>query len=112
MSPEDRINSLLLRWQEHQEQGQDISAAQLCHDCPELEPRLREEIRFLHHMNALLEPPEAAAASDGNLSTQDDLRKESGPLRNGPAAAVQETLPAPNQLPGYEILKELGRGGM
>jgi hypothetical protein len=47
---EDRLNSLLLAWQEQQRQGREVSAAELCRDCPELARR----IAVLRRMNHLL----------------------------------------------------------
>src|SRR5579859_6900219 len=36
MTNDDRIVEVLLRWEELYEQGQDVPAEQMCHDCPEL----------------------------------------------------------------------------
>lgn len=44
----DRLNSLLLCWQEQQLQGRDVPAAELCRDCPELEQELRKYMDVLH----------------------------------------------------------------
>ena len=44
---EDRLNSLLTVWQEQQCQGRDLSAAELCRDCPELAEPLGQRIQVL-----------------------------------------------------------------
>ncbi len=67
LSADDRLNSLLLRWQEQQSQGNDLSAAQLCRDYPELEPQLREQIGILRHMKALLGTPEGSGSQTLDL---------------------------------------------
>jgi len=47
MNDEDRIAELLLRWEELREQGQDVSAADLCRDCPQLAAALARRIAAL-----------------------------------------------------------------
>lgn len=47
MSDEDRIAELLLRWEELREQGQELSAADLCRDCPQLAAALARRIQGL-----------------------------------------------------------------
>jgi serine/threonine protein kinase len=56
---EDRLNSLLLAWQEHQLQGRNVSAAELCRDCPELAEELSQRIGVLRRMNNLMQPGHA-----------------------------------------------------
>src|SRR4051812_6052696 len=40
MPADDRLDALLLRWEELYEQGQDVPAEELCRDCPELAAEL------------------------------------------------------------------------
>jgi formylglycine-generating enzyme required for sulfatase activity/WD40 repeat protein len=105
MSAPDRLNSLLLFWQEQHDQGRDLSATELSRDCPELEPELREQIRILRDMNALLGSEQASPACAENtgdlLPTLEQRAADGGPPG-----------PRPVQVPGYEIIKELGTGGM
>src|SRR5262249_36129414 len=71
---EDRLNSLLSAWQEQQLQGHDVSAAELCRDCPELAEELGRRIAVLRQMNELVQPrsaapvpnPEAGAGAPGD----------------------------------------------
>ncbi len=103
MSVKDHINSLLLLWQEQQAQGHNLSAAELCREFPELEPQLREQIRILKHMNGLQETPEATLHQQTvDIHLLEDSREAAA--EDAPRRAVQ--------VPGYEIVRELGRGGM
>src|SRR5262245_20408035 len=82
---DDRLDALLLRWEELVEQGQPASPEELCRDCPELLDELSRLVRALARMREAL----------GTTAPEDP----------GPAGGVPS-------VPGYEILGELGRGGM
>ncbi len=45
MLTEERLEDLLLRWEELQQQGRPVTAEELCRDCPELLGELRRRIR-------------------------------------------------------------------
>lgn len=47
MTDEDHLADLLLRWDELREQGQDVSAEELCRDWPHLAPALARRIHAL-----------------------------------------------------------------
>src|SRR5262245_57872303 len=101
MSVEEQLEDLLLRWEELRDQGQTVTPEELCRDCPELLDELRRRVRVL----LALEPVLDAA--------------KTSPADTGPPASnrtVVEGLPPPPPrlaaVPGYEILAELGRGGM
>jgi serine/threonine protein kinase len=67
MNPNDRLDELLLRWEELLEQGQTPSAEELCEDCPELAESLARRIRLLSDMSAVYgnaPTPQSAAQSD------------------------------------------------
>src|SRR5262245_25241937 len=57
---EDRLNSLLLVWQEQRDRGRDPDAAELCRDCPQLADELRRQIAVLRQVAALV--PSGGAA--------------------------------------------------
>src|SRR5438270_12859953 len=42
---EEILGELALQWQEQRDQGRRVSAADLCADCPELQPWLEQRIR-------------------------------------------------------------------
>src|SRR5262249_43343835 len=95
----DRVEDLLLRWEELSERGEPGTPEELCRDCPELLDELRRRIRVLQTLNRALDtaggsPPTDEACASPSAGTT--LRGEAGPART----------PA---VPGYEILAELGR---
>jgi tetratricopeptide (TPR) repeat protein/tRNA A-37 threonylcarbamoyl transferase component Bud32 len=121
MTGSRRVTELLLRWDELREQGRTISAEELCRDCPEHAAEVGRRILALQALYRVL----GTAPSDADgLETPDPptvLQRDKGLAK--PEAAWAETLPteagqpaaAPPQaetIPGYEILGELGRGGM
>lgn len=46
-SDEDRLAELLIQWEEILESGRDVSASELCHDCPHLIEQLSQRIKAL-----------------------------------------------------------------
>jgi serine/threonine protein kinase len=95
VSTEARLSDLLLRWEELREEGQSPSAQELCAACPELEEELKRRVQALQSFDARL--------GAGN-----------GAQRGITAPPVPEDHAAAHKvaIPGYEILGELGRGGM
>ena len=49
-----QLNALLSKWEEHREQGVELSAEELCADCPELTPELERRISALQKLNRLI----------------------------------------------------------
>src|SRR5262245_39204490 len=94
----DPLGDLLLLWEERQEQGQPASPEELCRDCPELLDELRRRIQALRDLRPALGPADATRA-EGAAGCPPTTPWDG----SGPRAVV---------VPGYEILGELGRGGM
>src|SRR5262249_16652157 len=84
---DSRAVSLLARWRQAQEQGWELSVEELCRDCPELLPEVRKCVEVLRYFSQ---------AQTASLAV--------APAQFPPAE--------PLHVPGYEIVVELGRGGM
>jgi hypothetical protein len=93
LSVPSRLSELLLRWDESRRRGQPLGAEDLCRDCPELLEGLRLQIAALGALDPVLD-----------TETVTRTAPPSGPT---PAPAGAGGPPA-----DYEILGELGRGGM
>jgi WD40 repeat protein/tRNA A-37 threonylcarbamoyl transferase component Bud32 len=92
-----RIDELLSRLEAARRQGQPVSPEEICRDCPELRPEVERRLRALEAVGSLLDTPPATEKQ--------------------PAVAVARSSPqtAGERRPdiaGYEILEQLGRGGM
>lgn len=102
MSADSQISELLDRWEELRERGQAVSVEQLCRDCPELASELERQIKAL-------------TAVDGVLATELDSSQQATQHDDTPHKAAPWSFRSEGRsviLPGYEILGELGQGGM
>jgi hypothetical protein len=98
MSAEEQLADLLLRWEELQQQGQFVAPEEPCRSRPELLEELRRSVQALEALKA----PLAAAGPSTDSQSLASARTLSPEEANSP--------PTP-EVPGYEILAELGRGG-
>ena len=95
---DDRLSELLLAWEESVAAGAPLSASQLCGNSSELVVALEREIALLKSVDPFMRARNQAI----DLSERETLL--------GPAPLTcSASLPC---LPGYEILEEIGRGGM
>jgi hypothetical protein len=116
-SSESALADLVSLWQRRRAEGQTVTPDELCRDRPDLLSKLEQRIAVLEwmtesgdamHETATLDPaaashaaPDLAAAKQGALPTLDYLAPTCEPVpTNWP------------KIPGYEIVGELGRGGM
>jgi hypothetical protein len=108
MSQTEQLSELLVRWHEARQRGEALTPEQLCVDCPELLPRVRPLVEALEAMSALRAPmpePQAAPAAPTECPRVAPASTETF-TDQGPGT------PAAPSVPGYEVLGELGRGGM
>jgi WD40 repeat protein/tetratricopeptide (TPR) repeat protein/tRNA A-37 threonylcarbamoyl transferase component Bud32 len=100
------VSDLMQRWQERYERGEDVSAAELCKDHPELADELAQRLQALRSMQRFIQ-------NDRTYAELGVTPKADGwpDTHSAPSADGVPRHPAPI-LPGYDVLAELGRGGM
>jgi serine/threonine-protein kinase len=91
------LDDLLSRWRQRQQAGEAVSLRELCADCPERLGELQERLRAVASMASFLGVNSEFATSTGTIPLP-------GPASGKTAARLE--------VPGYEILGELGQGGM
>jgi WD40 repeat protein/tRNA A-37 threonylcarbamoyl transferase component Bud32 len=101
MSVEERLADLLVRWEEQKEQGQPVTPEELCRDCPELLDELRRRIQALESLNPALATASSSPTGTAATEMAHTIVEDSG-----------SALRRARAVPGYDILGELGRGGM
>jgi Protein kinase domain len=95
MTLDERLVELLMRAEDLRAEGVAVSPEELCRDCPELLSDVERLLQGIGDVEQLLHAPECAAAGT-------------------PSEAVSpaRTVPPLSRVPDFEILGELGRGGM
>jgi WD40 repeat protein len=98
MEPKLTLDDAVQRWQGLREQGKTAAIDDLCADCPEVAADLSERLRAVASMAAFL-----------GVEPEPESTEEGESRRQTPSLPPVEL---PGDLPGYEVLGELGRGAM
>jgi serine/threonine-protein kinase len=110
MTVDERLLELLVQAEELGEQGAAVTAEELCRDCPELLPELRRLLGGLGQVERLMKGGPAGVSGPTPIRA----------LRPDPDADTPTGVPFSDDVPraglprvaGYELLRDLGRGGM
>ncbi len=110
-STDARLRELLARWEDLSLEGQSPAPEELCRDCPELLEPLRRQIAALRALDGVLD--ETASLLGPTREVPPDPAHVAATIRKEPEAGAPTRQPGGRPtVPGYEILGELGRGGM
>ncbi len=109
MSHESQLLDLVVAWEELRAAGRVATPEELCHACPELLEELRGCLAAMAGIDAVLDDraatPEAVPLADADPDLTHPL---AGPPRDHDRAGLVHW----PTFPGYEILEEIGHGGM
>jgi serine/threonine protein kinase len=100
VEPDLTLDNAVRRWQSLREQGRTAAVGDLCVDCPEKTADLSERLRVVASMVAFL----------GIDPESDPRRTAEGAQSKSEVSPLSDTRAL--NVPGYEVLGELGRGGM
>jgi hypothetical protein len=125
MSSAPSVSALLQRWSALARQGRELTAEELCRDCPHLAADV--EVCLLVMRDLKGGPPGAAGSEQATVPPTSGGNEQAtvppGPSPSTlppseadatipPTTPVATAAPETPALPGYQILGELGRGGM
>src|SRR5262249_25004951 len=101
----DRVPELLRRWEERRQRGQDLSAEQLCADCPELVDEVRRRLRVLRSGASI---PTSRPVDGTREAARARPPARRGRGFRGPPQQADEI----GRLGPYRVLKMLDKGAM
>src|SRR5437660_1234999 len=104
MSSETHVEQLLARWQARRAQGEELPVSELCRDCPELIATVAPRVEALRRMRQTADTEPVTLSSTG-------VAGEFATQPHAPTTPERTAVGMP-LVSGYEILGELGRGGM
>jgi WD40 repeat protein len=121
---EQHLLDLLERWHEGQQRGERLSVDELCASCPELAADLRRHIETTRRLDGIAGAREESSDATVAPLPTEAKAAEAGPEEKSPPTAEQTLVGGPPRntgytppplfpaITGYEVLEELGRGGM
>jgi mono/diheme cytochrome c family protein/predicted Ser/Thr protein kinase len=98
MATSEPINELMLRWEAARQQGRDLSADELCGECPQLADELLRRIRAVLAMEHVL-----------GVTEHDPRRTMPAPSERDTNVPHADDLP---RIPGYQLIRVVDQGGM
>jgi serine/threonine protein kinase/formylglycine-generating enzyme required for sulfatase activity len=96
VAADPRVENLLVRWQELEDQGREASVEELCRDCPELAGELRRCIQAIH---------DARRVQISYTELTGSFRSAEGRASSTPSAD-----PLPAAIGRYRVLSRIGEG--
>ncbi len=95
MNRQEQLDELLLRWEQLYQQGESVTAEELCGDTPQLANELEERIQALKSMGVLIDAP-----------------KYVDKFSSSPAAVSSNPQQEMSTQTRYRILRSLAKGGL
>jgi tRNA A-37 threonylcarbamoyl transferase component Bud32 len=109
MSQDSRLLDLIIEWEELRSEGRTARPEELCQDCPELLEELRKCLGAMAGLDAMLDVPAPPPATLPLADPKVDPTSPFAELPRTPDGTGRAHWP---HCPGYEILAEIGQGGM
>ena len=109
VNDEPALEGLVSLWQRRRADGEPATPAELCRERPELLPELERRIAVLERMNALAGAMQGTATLDTAGSPPPT---PVAPPFLGSDSTAATSLPIAMDLRGYELIEQLGKGGM